>query len=215
MFTEFLMLSAASFMVALSGALVPGPVFIVTVSGSLRKGKIAGPLIVLGHLLLEAIIIVTVLAGLDAFLGSYEAHLVIGYLGGAALIVMGATMIKSIPTAKIKIDVKREPVKDFSFHGLVAAGVLSSGSNPQFYIWWLTVGLSTLKYCLSLAGPIGFVAFYLGHSLADLSWYGLISYSIDEGKRVLNPKAVRLLMLGSAIFLVFFGAFFIYQAYTA
>ncbi|HPP13333.1 MAG TPA: LysE family transporter, partial [bacterium] len=47
-----------SFVIALSGALMPGPLLAVTVERSVRDGFIAGPLVVLGHGLLEVILVV-------------------------------------------------------------------------------------------------------------------------------------------------------------
>lgn len=47
---ELLGIASLSFMAALSGAAVPGPVFMLVVSESMRGGRIAGPLIMLGHL---------------------------------------------------------------------------------------------------------------------------------------------------------------------
>ena len=50
---NILLVFFSSFVLALSGALVPGPLFTLTVSESLRRGAKAGPLIILGHGLLE------------------------------------------------------------------------------------------------------------------------------------------------------------------
>ena len=46
-------LASTSFIVALSGALMPGPLLTVTVGEAARRGFWAGPLIMVGHALLE------------------------------------------------------------------------------------------------------------------------------------------------------------------
>ncbi len=209
---EVLWLIFVSFTVGLSGAIVPGPVFLVTVSETLRKGKIAGPLIVVGHLLLEALIMLAILKGVGATLGSRDAQIMIGYVGGLALILMGSILLKNAFKINISLDLQAKSKNKLTSHGLVATGILSSGSNPQFYLWWLTIGLSTMNYCISIAGIYGLAVFIIGHAFSDLIWFGLVSYSVEKGKRILNPKAIRLIIFGSAIFLVFFGATFIYQA---
>ena len=66
----------SSFAIAFSGAIVPGPVLTVTVSETAKRGFFAGPLIVCGHGILEALLIVLVVMGLsdimknEVFLGS-------------------------------------------------------------------------------------------------------------------------------------------------
>ena len=47
-----------SFVIALSGALMPGPLLTVTISESARRGFVAGPLLIAGHGLLELALVV-------------------------------------------------------------------------------------------------------------------------------------------------------------
>lgn len=52
---ELAILASTSFVIGFSGALVPGPLFVVTVMESTKRGYIAGPLIVIGHAITEAL----------------------------------------------------------------------------------------------------------------------------------------------------------------
>lgn len=208
---ESLFILFLSFMAALSGAVVPGPVFVVTLSESLRRGRLAGPLIVLGHLTLEGLIIIAILFGLDTILGSRQAQVTIGYLGGVMLILMGSYLVKT--ARSFKIDFEMRPEARFVSHSLIVAGFLSSGSNPQFFLWWLTIGMPIIQYSLAVAGAVGFIAFFLGHAAADLGWFGFVGYSANKGKSFLNETIVRLIIFGSAIFLIIFGISYIYFAY--
>ena len=207
-----LWVSYISFMAALSGAVIPGPVFAITVSESLKRGYVAGPLIVAGHLLLEALIIAAAFMGLDMLLDTAEVRALIGFVGGSALIVMGLLLLKSCVNLRVEAGVGSRGY--VISHGLVAAGFLSSGSNPQFFIWWLTIGLPMIKYSMDVAGLSGLLAFMVGHALADLGWFGLVGYSAYRGKSLLSERVVRLMIVGSAIFLLFLGCLFIYQAYS-
>ncbi|HNT33598.1 MAG TPA: LysE family transporter, partial [bacterium] len=56
-------LAIASFTIALSGALMPGPVLAVTISLAPRKGFWAGPLVILGHGILEALLVAAFAGG--------------------------------------------------------------------------------------------------------------------------------------------------------
>jgi len=210
---NFLSPLVVSFLAALSGAVVPGPVFIVTVSESLKKGSSAGPLIVVGHLILEVFIIAAIFLGLDVALSSYEAKLWIAYLGGAMLVAMGSYLIKTARSFKLNLNPNSNAY--FISHGLIAAGILCSGSNPHFFLWWLTIGLPTIQYSITVAGTIGFIAFLIGHAAADLLWFGFVSYATHGGKKFLNERAVQLVISGSAFFLVIFGISYIYLAYTS
>jgi threonine/homoserine/homoserine lactone efflux protein len=51
---EYLAICGTSFVIALSGAMMPGPLLTVTISESPRRGMLAGPLLVLGHGILDA-----------------------------------------------------------------------------------------------------------------------------------------------------------------
>jgi threonine/homoserine/homoserine lactone efflux protein len=200
---DLLGLASLSLVAALSGAVVPGPVFVIVVSEALKKGKKAGPLVVLGHLAIEAIIVSMAFVGLDALLGSAEAADLVSYVGGAALILMGIYLVRTAKSFGAD-DVSGSNTR-FASHGLVAAGFLSSGSNPHFFLWWFTTGIPVMALSLATAGAVGFIAFLTGHAAGDLLWFSFISYSVDKGRRFLSLKVVRFILSGSALFLMAFG----------
>jgi len=206
---DLLVLAVLSFFAALSGAIVPGPVFVVVVSESLKKGAKSGPLIVFGHLLIEALIIVAVLLGLDTLMNSTQTT-IINYVGGTVFLLMGLFLINT--TKNVKNYVSSESKSNLASHGLIMAGLLTSASNPQFFLWWLTTGIPTAAIALSSAGAAGFIAFIIGHATADLFWFCFISWSVEKGKNYLNPKAVKTILIGSAIFLMFFGSYLLLSA---
>jgi len=209
---DLLGLASLSFIAALSGAIVLGPVFVIVVSEALKKGKKAGPLVVLGHLAIEAFIILTVFLGLDALLGSGQATRLVSYAGGSILVVMGLYLARTAKQYRAYTISSSEA--RFASRGLVAAGFLSSGSNPHFFLWWLTTGVPVMALSLASAGAIGFVAFLLGHAAADLLWFSFISFSVDKGKSFLDERAVKIILFGSAIFLTAFGAYLVVSGYA-
>jgi len=83
----------SAFIVALSGALMPGPLLAVTVSEAARRGARAGPLIVFGHGLLEIVLIALVIAGLGKFITQPLFKAIASLAGGVMLIVMGSMML--------------------------------------------------------------------------------------------------------------------------
>ena len=100
---SLIVLGLSSFLIALSGALVPGPLFTLTVSESARRGASTGPLIILGHGILEVLIVVLVLSGLSPFLTRDTTRYVISLAGGGMLIIMGIFLIHDIPKTRLDL----------------------------------------------------------------------------------------------------------------
>lgn len=57
-----------SFLVAFSGAVAPGPVLTITISETARRGFWAGPLIIVGHGILELILFIAIFFGFNRIL---------------------------------------------------------------------------------------------------------------------------------------------------
>ena len=91
---EISVLGGASFVLALSGALAPGPMFFATIAGSRRRGFWFGPGVVLGHAMAELPVVVLLLLGLSAVLANDYVLAGIGTVGAVALTWMGAGMIR-------------------------------------------------------------------------------------------------------------------------
>jgi threonine/homoserine/homoserine lactone efflux protein len=195
-----------SFIVGLSGALMPGPLLTVTISQSAARGWIVGPLIVLGHAILELSLVVAIVYGMGQFLAHPPVIGTIGIIGGAVLLWMGGSMVKNAR----KVSLVMEGSKGISSLHPVWAGILTSLSNPYWTVWWATIGLSYIGFSLKYGLP-GIGLFYAGHILADLGWYVLISALVHYGKRVTNDRAFQAVIAVCGIFLLFFGFYFGYS----
>ena len=207
---DLLGIASLSFLAALSGAVVPGPVFALVVSESLRSGKIAGPLIALGHFLIEWFIILMVFLGLGPLLETEYAKIGVSCVGGALLMFMGIRLAKIALHLKIDENSFSKPNESKRIsQNLVASGFLSSCSNPHIFLWWLTMGIPMIMSSISIAGAMGFASFLIGHVAADLSWFSFVSYSIHKGRRVLKRKAVQAILFISSAFLVAFSIYLI------
>ncbi len=139
-----ILLFLTAFLTALSGALMPGPVLFVTLRHSAAGGRGAGPLVVAGHALVEVPLVAAIVLGLrellrgDVFLGT------VGLAGGAVLLLMSASMLRSLPTLHLPgPDEAREDGVPGAM-GVVAAGAATSLSNPYFFLWWATIGMGLL-----------------------------------------------------------------------
>lgn len=195
-----------SFAIALSGAMMPGPVLTVTVSESSRRGPWAGPLIILGHGILELLLVVLLFAGLAPLLQNRWVFLCIAAAGAVVLVWMAVGMFRSLPN--LSMSWSADEVKRGR---LVVAGILLSLANPYWAIWWATIGLG---YVLNSRqyGLLGIAAFFTGHILADLAWYSAVSLGVAKGRRFLSDRVYRGIIGTCAVFLVGFAAYFLVSA---
>lgn len=195
----------SSFVIALSGALMPGPVLTVTVSESARRGAVAGPLMIFGHAILELCLVLALLAGLAPLFSRNDVFVTVSLLGGIILFWMAVTMFRDLPGLRLNFADDREKPRS-----LVLAGILLSLANPYWLIWWATIGIGYIMYSLKF-GVAGIIAFFLGHILADLAWYSLISFGIAKGRNFFTDAFYRKLIGGCATFLVVFSLYFFYS----
>lgn len=194
----------SSFIIALSGALVPGPLFTITVSESLRRGFKTGPLIIFGHGLLEITIVILLFFGITPFLLEERTRQFISVAGGIILMIMGVMLFRD--AGKTRLDLSPGE-RQTGLHPVIS-GILGSLSNPYWIIWWVTIGLGYLVSSLRYGIP-GVIAFFSGHISADLLWYSMISYAVSRGQKIMGERGYRYLLSACGIFLIFFGGWFL------
>lgn len=198
---ELLEMLTIGFVLGLTGALVPGPMLFVTIDTSLKKGWKAGPEIFVGHAILEFMVCVLIIYGITAV--SDNTVMAISILGGATLVIFGLMTMKS---AKGAAESMHEHNKSTSRP--VLAGILTSASNPYFWIWWLAAGSALVLRGMEI-GIIAAVMFMIGHWLADLGYFTVVSTSFSKGKKLMSPKVYERVLLSCGLFLVLFGSWFI------
>ncbi|HDP70653.1 MAG TPA: lysine transporter LysE [Actinobacteria bacterium] len=196
-----------SMMVAFSGAMMPGPLLTVTISESHKKGFWAGPLIVLGHAMLELALVVALVFGFKRFFTSDMVVGVIGLLGGLFLLWMGSDMLRGAIKKTVSFEVNSfSKIKI----GPVVAGIFVSISNPYWTIWWATIGVAYVLAALKF-GILGLIFFFTAHILADLICYSAVSFMVVTGKRFLSERIYRVLISICGIFLILLAAYFIFS----
>jgi threonine/homoserine/homoserine lactone efflux protein len=205
---EALALGAAAFGVGLSGAMSPGPYLTVTVTRTLQKGRLSAFLMLVGHAVLEALLLVGFAFGLQHFLNRPTIATLLALVGGAVLVWMGFGLLKGAIKGTISPEADAEAGE--SRFGPVVHGALVSLSNPYWTLWWATIGVKLASDGLAI-GPIGVVAFFIGHELADISWYGAVILTVSSGRRLISGHVYRMVIGGLAVFLLFLGASFVWE----
>jgi threonine/homoserine/homoserine lactone efflux protein len=207
MFTILLTIFVSSFVIALSGALMPGPLLTATISESSQRGFIAGPLMIAGHAILELALVITLLLGLAPFFQKPLVFVATALIGSAILFWMAFGMFRSLPSLRLSWEGDQRRRK----HPMIS-GILMSVSNPYWIIWWATIGLGYIFYSWQF-GFWGIAFFFVGHILADLGWYSLISVAVAGGRRFLTNRVYRGLIAICAVFLVMFAGYFAYTGF--
>ena len=203
-----------SFLIALTGALSPGPVLTFTIYKSLqgKKGYMAGFLISLGHASLELGLLTLIILGAYAIFQNIFVLTFIGIIGGVLLMIFGILTMRSVYRKEYDIDfsIKNEKVKGFQGNSFLG-GIITSLSNPFWIAWWVSIGLGWLAYfdLLNFNNPLGLLLFYLGHEMGDLIWFGPISIFVFLGGRSLNPKVYKYTLIICGLFMIIIGSYLI------
>ena len=202
--TTFAGLFFTSFIIALSGALMPGPLFTATVSESSRYGPKAGPLLIVGHGILEITLVVLLFLGLAPIITAPKVTAIISLVGGGILIWLAYGMFRSLPTLSLTVS----DASNKSRGRLITSGIFVSLSNPYWSIWWATIGLAYILQARNY-GYLGVVVFFIGHILADFVWYAAVSFTVGRGRRFFTPKIYKAVVVVCAGFLCFFAVAFL------
>lgn len=199
-----------SFLIALTGALAPGPVLTFTIYKSVQKrGYLAGFFIMLGHATLEFALICLLLLGASLFFQNVLFLTTIGIVGGIFLVIFGILVIKDTYKKDFTIDfvVSEEDIKGYKGNSFLG-GIIVSLSNPFWTLWWAVIGLSfMINFNISFENPTALLLFFLGHELGDFAWYVPLSIFVYYGGKSINPKIFKYVLYGCGIFMIGFGIY--------
>jgi threonine/homoserine/homoserine lactone efflux protein len=210
-----------SFVVALSGALMPGPLFTYTIAKTVqapRRGFLVGLWVSLGHAALEALLIVGLLAGLSELLHHRLVIWVVGGLGSLLLLYMGVGLMRDairgrVPEVSAGGSPDRAGAAQAGASGLqrlpsVVGGVLVSMSNPYWWIWWATVGSAfMMQYRIGWGSWPLLAAFFLGHEAGDMAWYLTVSSLLHWGRRRIARPFFRGILAACGLFIIAFAVY--------
>ena len=205
---QLLTILFTAFIVGFSGAMMPGPLLTVNISESARKGAKIGPLLMVGHSILELALIISLVVGLKRYLQNNTFITAVSITGGLFLLWMGYGMVRDSLKGKVFLDFSVKEEK--AIMGPVLMGVLVSLSNPYWTIWWATFGLSYITKAW-MYGLAGVASFYLGHILADFTWYGAVSLAVAKGRGFISNRLYGGIVTVCGLFLIGLAVTFIYS----
>ncbi len=185
--------------ISFSGVMMPGPMFAVTLAKS-YKSPLAGVQISLGHAVIEVPLILLIYFGFAQFFQNSVVQLVLSILGGGMIIWLGISMFRA--RAEVVRGGKDLPYSAFT------AGILTSGLNPFFLLWWATIGGLLIMRFLGF-GIVGLAVFTVVHWLCDLVWLSLVSVIIYRTHSFWGRKFQEGLFITCSLLLIGFGGWFV------
>jgi len=199
---SLLRIALSSFLIAISGDVMPGPVLTVTISESAKRGFMAGPMIVLGHGILELSLMILIIFGFANIVNRPGVIGVVGLAGGVVLIGLSYGMLKNLKNLRLDLT----PDQNISGNPVIA-GIRTSLANPYWTIWWATIGVGYVVIAMKF-GMMGILFFFIGHIAADLAWYSGISFLVTRGRKHISDRIYRGIILVFALVLIFFAVTF-------
>jgi threonine/homoserine/homoserine lactone efflux protein len=211
--TSLLEIFFFSFVLALGGAISPGPVSTTIVNLAVRQGWYVGPLIALGHSLLELFVVGAIAFGLQSLMTVLAVQIIISFLGSLTLFFMSAQIllnvrIEELPTAVSKGGISRKKTSQ-----LVLLGVATTIANPFWFAWWISVPQSYLAQVNALE-LFPLMAFYLGHISADFAWISGLAAAVATGRKWMTNRLYQVILSVSGAFLLYLGITFLVNGWT-
>jgi threonine/homoserine/homoserine lactone efflux protein len=200
--TDFYLFLASVVLISLSGVMMPGPLFAVTIEKAAKR-KNAGLLISAGHGIVEFPLMFLIYYGLTQFVIPAIVQITVGLIGGLLMMYMGVQTFRN----RKKTSEKHESPKQDS----LIAGIWTTAANAGFILWWLTIG-TTLIMNAKIFGLLGFSVFAVTHWLCDFLWYTVVAVVIFKSRRFWTEKVHQAIFIFCFAVLVGFGAWFFSSA---
>ena len=200
--------------VSVSGVISPGPLFFANLVLSKNGGFWSGIKIAIGHSIVELPVIILYsipLIVLSSPIVTSSIIKFISFIGGISLIAFGILyVVKTLS----KNNNSNYIVKSSRIQKPILAGILFTGLNPFFFLWWISVGIKLISDSIELLGyPFGIAFLFLVHVWMDYAWLGLSSYFASRGVKVIRSYYHNFIILLLTIPLFYYGINFTLSAF--
>ncbi|MFC2057135.1 LysE family transporter [Chloroflexota bacterium] len=186
-------------MISLSGVMMPGLMFGVTLAKSL-KSPWAGSQIALGHAVIEIPLILLIYFGIARFSDNTILEVTLSVIGAGMIIWLSVSMFR----ARVRLVQRGE---DLPYNAFVA-GILTSVLNPFFLLWWATIGSMLVKKFLEY-DTRGLILFIVVHWLCDLVWLSFVSNLVYRTHSLWGRKFQERLFIAGSLLLAGFGIWYL------
>jgi threonine/homoserine/homoserine lactone efflux protein len=205
-FVEF---AATIVLVTASGALAPGPLFFATIIHGAKTGAKAGLAVAIGHMLVELPLVLLMASGLLSIANEPLVKHSLGIIGGLALLTFGGLQIHgAIRQVNPNSGLNSRAITRSS----LLLGILFSGLNPFFLVWWLSAGSLLVADALLFGAIAGVLLMYGLHVWMDYLWLTVVAHLAGKGRDLLGWRGYRWMLIAFGLILIFFGINFVAKA---
>jgi threonine/homoserine/homoserine lactone efflux protein len=197
-------------LISASGVLTPGPLFFANLALSKYGGFWSGIKIAIGHTMVELPVIILYSLPLITFTNPttiFSMFKVISIIGGVSLIIFGIFYVVRTLSKNNKL---AATVKPSRIENPILAGILFTGVNPFFFLWWISIGIKLITDSLQLFGyPLGIVFLFFVHVWMDYAWLGISSYFASRGIKIIGSHYHKFVIILLTLPLFYYGINFI------
>lgn len=184
-----------------------GPASLTVIQNGLRRGFLRAFLTGLGITMADATILLVIFFGLSGFVHLPLFRILIWTLGAIVLLYLG---IQSIRESLGKIDLERTTVSTTG--NPLWVGYLVNISNPLAIVWWVGIYGSLLGASAGSSAKLDALLSSATILIGILCWHATMSLLTHWGKRFLNERTARYILVIAGVALILFGIRFAYNA---
>lgn len=195
-------------LVSTSGVFSPGPLFFVNLFYGSKYGSIMGLKIAVGHTLVEFPLLVLLFYGISKFssmsISDSDILKIIGIVGGVFMIFF--SFIQIYPVIKNKSLETNNQHSRYAIKNAILVGMIFTGLNPFFLVWWSTIGLKLVSDSVNNFGYLsGIILLFFSHIWMDYFWLWITSFMSSKGRSIIKQKFYRILLLSFSTIIGIFG----------
>ncbi len=203
-------------LVSTSGVFSPGPLFFVNLFYGSKYGSLMGIKIAIGHTFVEFPLLVLLFYGVSKFsavsVSDSDILKIIGIVGGVFMIFF--SFLQIYPVIKNKSLETNNQYSKYAIKNAILVGMIFTGLNPFFLVWWSTIGLKLVSDSVENFGYLnGIILLFFSHIWMDYFWLWITSFMSSKGRSIVKEKVYRFLLLFFSTVIGIFGLYLLVNAF--
>jgi putative LysE/RhtB family amino acid efflux pump len=184
-----------------------GPIWLLCVRSTLRRGWRVGAAIGLGEAVIDTLYALLGALGASALLQVTALKLTLGLIGAAVLAYLGVKMLWSAFRVRLGADLADEVL---SPRRALLTSLGGTASNPLTIASWAAIfsAASTAKFAGSAGSTAALIA---GVGAGSLTWFVLLASGVALTRRRVGPRMLRLADGGAGVGLLAFAGLLGYR----